>query len=172
MILIPWMNFLFCVRNVASLQHRSRRWWLWPYLLIEHSYTNLRWIFCLRFLLFLDIMQYRWVVIHQRFGTAYWCHLQGSGSMFEHSRWHGSYLYLSPDIKEPCFSLQSESPSRKRRRVSRGGHHQILELSAPTPTPSPHSRSPWDHAMTSHRRSPRLQPSTRNRGRWEKEASS
>ncbi|XP_021938780.1 bromodomain-containing protein 4B-like [Zootermopsis nevadensis] len=61
-------------------------------------------------------------------------------------------------------SGKSESPSRKRRRVSRGGHHQILELSAPNTTPPPHPRSPWDHAVTSHRRSPRHQPSNRNRG--------
>ncbi|XP_069697894.1 E3 ubiquitin-protein ligase RNF38 isoform X2 [Periplaneta americana] len=59
---------------------------------------------------------------------------------------------------------KSESPSRKRRRVSRGGHHQILELSAPAPTPPPHPRSPWEHSVTNHRRSPRHQPSSRSRG--------
>ncbi|PNF15292.1 hypothetical protein B7P43_G00996 [Cryptotermes secundus] len=59
---------------------------------------------------------------------------------------------------------KSESPPRKRRRVSQGGHHQILELSAAAPTPPPHPRSLWDHAVTNHRRSPRHQPSTCNRG--------
>ncbi|XP_066996617.2 RING finger protein 44 [Anabrus simplex] len=44
---------------------------------------------------------------------------------------------------------KSESPSRKRRRVSRGGH-QILELPTPPQTSPPPTRSPWDQ-----RRSPR-----------------
>lgn len=53
---------------------------------------------------------------------------------------------------------KSESPSRKRRRLS---HHQILEL-APTPPPHniPSPCSPWDR----HQRSQRHQQSARNRG--------
>ncbi|PSN35680.1 hypothetical protein C0J52_21763 [Blattella germanica] len=69
------------------------------------------------------------------------------------------YCTTSPDD-----GRKSESPSRKRRRVSRAGHHQILELSGATPTPPPHPRNSWDHAVGSHRRSPRHQPSSRNRG--------
>nr|CAD7442227.1 unnamed protein product [Timema bartmani] len=51
---------------------------------------------------------------------------------------------------------KSESPSRKRRRIT---HHQILELAGTTPTPPPssHPQTPWDLGVTAHRRSPRYQ---------------
>lgn len=54
--------------------------------------------------------------------------------------------------------LQSESPSRKRRRLSRGSHHQILEL-PPSPPPQ---RPMWDSRqgpMTRSRYSPSIRRS-------------
>ncbi|XP_049763066.1 RING finger protein 44-like isoform X1 [Schistocerca gregaria] len=48
---------------------------------------------------------------------------------------------------------KSESPSRKRRRVSRGG----IQMAVPVPTTAPHTRTPWEQ-----RRSPRHQSTARS----------
>nr|CAD7262561.1 unnamed protein product [Timema shepardi] len=60
------------------------------------------------------------------------------------------------DGRKASIIFVSESPSRKRRRIT---HHQILELGGTTPTPPPsaHPQTPWDLGVTAHRRSPRYQ---------------
>lgn len=65
------------------------------------------------------------------------------------------------------FSLQSDSPTPKRRRLS---HSQIVEMSVPNPPSPPHVRAnQWDYSSNVQpppRRSPRLTSAARGRGRY------
>ncbi|EEB15177.1 RING finger protein, putative [Pediculus humanus corporis] len=65
-------------------------------------------------------------------------------------------LQHSPPCYCPDDGRKSESPSRKRRRLSRGPHHPILEL-PPSPPPQ---RSMWDNRQVPFARS-RYSPSLR-----------
>lgn len=63
--------------------------------------------------------------------------------------------------------FQSESPSRKRRRISRNGAVsgiEVRETTPPAPTPPLHTPPPWEFGGAPQRRSPRNHISTHARG--------
>lgn len=73
---------------------------------------------------------------------------------------------LTFDTKLTSVYFQSESPSRKRRRISRNGAVsgiEVRETTPPSPTPPLHTTPPpWEFSAAPQRRSPRNHmPSTR-----------